>query len=63
MTIPAVDASTHELGPVPCRRRWCGRPRPSAIATGAASDLAATTARFVLLNTQHANVIIPLGEE
>ncbi|TAK58528.1 MAG: hypothetical protein EPO22_10795, partial [Dehalococcoidia bacterium] len=30
MTIPAVDASTYELGPQPRRRRWRGRPRPSA---------------------------------
>ncbi len=27
------------------------------------SDGATSTARFILLNTQHANVIIPLGEE
>ena len=31
--------------------------------SNADSDGAAGTARFILLNTQHANVIIPLGEE
>ncbi len=40
MTIPAVDASTYELGPQARRRRWRGRPRPSAVAAGDWPELA-----------------------